>query len=96
VWHEYLGLLRNRGLELCETKRLDTHAYKKARYALYAARNVDKLDTVIDWLKQQPDWTETEFLAPEFVREEMREQEMLGRDVRRYMNSIKESAEWLS
>jgi hypothetical protein len=93
---EYLGLLRERGMALCETKRLDTYSYKKARYTLYAARNVEKLNVVIGWLEQQPDWSESEFLAPRWVLEEMREQEMLRRDVRRYMNSIKESATWLS
>jgi hypothetical protein len=86
---EYLGLLRSHGLELCECKRIDAHAYHKARYTLYGGE-VDDLRTVIEWLEAQPDWTDFEFFLPDCCKEEIREQEMLGREVRRYLDSIGE------
>jgi hypothetical protein len=85
---EYLGLLRNRGLELCEC--IDTHSYKKARWTLYAG-DVDQLQTVIRWLEEQPDWSDVEFWTPDCMKEEMREQEMLARDARKYERSIGET-----
>lgn len=79
--------LRRYGLSLCETKRIDSYAYHKARYRLYEGdENVQR--AVIAWLEEQPDWTDAEFMHPGWVLEEYRDMEMIDRESRAYKRSI--------
>ena len=83
VSHE-LGDLRNLAHELAAYKRIDAYAYSKARYKASAAKTPAEVRAIIDWLNEQPEWTETEMQYPEYVREEMRDSEMLERECALY------------
>lgn len=86
---DFLSLQRNAALDLLETKRIDTHAFRKARYKLFSG-DIDDISVVTRWLESQPDWTDDEFHNPDFVLEDMRDQELLAREARTYERELRE------